>query len=153
MRPGGPNTGQRLLNTSAVSNQTSVDSHSHTVSLPDHSLSNTHTHTLLRMHTHTHPHTHTYTPIHTHPRSRSHTQRHTHTHKHTHSHTHTGWLFRQHWSMDGHSSVFRQGCFEFQRGAHESESEQKDCPGIHCSAQCEDNLALMEKQGSKAWPP
>jgi len=74
------------------------------------------------------------------------------THSRTHTHPHiqnksvarssTGAWLRK-------SSVFRLGCFEFQRGVHERKPAQGECPRIHGSAQCEDNLGLMEKVGSK----
>lgn len=75
---------------------------------------------------------------------------------HTGAHTHTqnksvarsstrAWL--------GKSSVFRLGCFEFQRGVHERKPARRECPRIHGGAQCEDNLGLMEKAGSKARAP
>ena len=90
-----------------------------------------------------------------------HTHTHTHTHTHAHTHTHRHWLLffsslffsscTGAWT--GQSSLFKRGCFEFQRGAHERAAEYKGVPKDTLQRSMWGQFSPDGKPGSKAWPP
>lgn len=53
----------------------------------------------------------------------------------------------------GQSSLFKRGCFEFQRGAHERAAEYKGVPKDTLQRSMWGQFSPDGKPGSKAWPP
>lgn len=82
---------------------------------------------------------------------------HTHTHVDTLTHTDTGFSFFPFSSCTGawtgQSSLFKRGCFEFQRGAHERAAEYKGVPKDTLQRSMWGQFSPDGKPGSKAWPP
>lgn len=53
----------------------------------------------------------------------------------------------------GRSSLFKRGCFEFQRGSHERAAEYKGVPKDTLQCSMWGQFSPDGKPGSKAWPP
>lgn len=66
-------------------------------------------------------------------------------HTHTHRSCSPSFPFRPALEHGQAKAHFSRGDALSSRGVHMKEQQNiKECPRIHCSAQCEDNLALME---------
>ena len=78
---------------------------------------------------------------------------HTEIHTHTHTHTRTYWAVFPSRTGPCTGSLFKRGCFEFQRGAHERAAEYKGVPKDTLRRSMWGQFSPDGKAGSKAWPP